>query len=273
MVIVNLFRGGVLGALALAIGLAFGAGAAAYLLAATSLFLIAGSFRPVREGPPTRIHEEIVEGLRYLFGHSLLRVLALMVGLGNLAGVAVFSVFVLYAVAPGPLGLDEFGFGLIGTALAAGSLIGSFLVERFERLLGRANLLAISISVNAVVLLVPALTTFVPAIAIVWVLGGVVSIAWNVVTVSLRQRIVPDRLLGRVNATYRLLAWGTMPIGAALGGLAGEVFGLRAVFLIFGGLAFLLLLGRLVVTDRAIEAAEREAETAGDAGAAPVRRP
>ncbi len=50
---------------------------------------------------------------------------------------------------------------------------------------------------------------------------------WNVVTVSLRQRIVPDRLLGRLNASYRLVAWGTMPLGAAAGGVLAELFGLR----------------------------------------------
>jgi MFS family permease len=221
-----------------------------------ALLTIAGSFRPVREGPPVRMHREIAEGLRYLLGHPLLRVLALMVGISNMASAAVFSVFVLYAVSPGPLGLDAAGFGLLATALALGSVVGSFLVERFERRLGRANLLAIAMGVNALVLVAPALTTFVPLIAVAWIIGGVVGIGWNVVTVSLRQRIVPDRLLGRVNASYRLLAWGTMPLGAALGGLAGELFGVRAVFVIFGGLSALLLLGRLVVTDRAIEAAE-----------------
>jgi MFS family permease len=246
---------------ALAIGLAFGAGAAAYLLAAASLFTIAGSFRPVREGPPTRMHHEIAEGLRYLFGHSLLRVLAVMVGLSNLASSAAFSVFVLYAVRPGPIGLDEVGFGLLITALAIGNVVGSFFVERLERRLGRANLLAISMTGFTATILAPALTTSAPAIAAIWIVGGIIGISWNVVTVSLRQRIVPDRLLGRVNASYRLLAWGTMPVGAALGGLAGEVFGVRSVFLIFGALGLLLLLGRFVITDRAIEAAELAATT------------
>jgi MFS family permease len=236
--------------------MAFGTGAAAYLLAAVALFTIAGAFRPVREGPPTRIHEEIAEGLRYLLGHRLLRVLAAMVGLSNLCSTAVFSVFVLYAVAPGPLGLDEVGFGLLLTSLAVGSLIGTFLVEPLERRLGRANLLAVSMTSYAATLLVPVLTTNIPVIFVAWVIAGAIGIAWNVVTVSLRQRIVPNRLLGRVNATYRLLAWGTMPIGAALGGLVGEVFGLAAVFFVFGGLQLTLLLGRLVVTERAIAAAE-----------------
>jgi MFS family permease len=263
----NQFVGPPLGGLLAAAGiaLAFGTGAAAYLLAAAALLTIPGAFRPVREGPSTRLDHEIAEGLRYLFGHRLLRVLAVMVGLSNLASTAVFSVFVLYAVAPGPLGLNGVGFGVLLTSLAVGSLVGTFLVEPLERRLGRANLLAVAMTINSSTLLVPVLTTSVPLIFVVWLVAAAIGIAWNVVTVSLRQRIVPDALLGRVNATYRLLAWGTMPLGAALGGLVGEAFGVPAVFLLFGGLQFLLVLGRLVVTDEAIAAAE----TGGAAAPAP----
>jgi MFS family permease len=258
----NQFVGPPLGGLLAATGiaLAFGTGAAAYLLAAGALLTIAGSFKPVREGPPTSIRQDIAEGLRYLLRHPLLRVLALMVGLGNLASSAAFSVFVLYAVAPGPLGLNEVGFGLITTSLAIGSLIGSFLVEPLEKRLGRANLLVVSMFAMSWTLLVPVITTSIPVIFVVWLLSGAIGIGWNVVTVSLRQRIVPDALLGRLNASYRLLAWGTMPIGAFLGGIIGELFGVAAVLWIFGILQLALVLGRLVVTDEAIARAEAEGE-------------
>ena len=66
------------------------------------------------------------------------------------------------------------------------------------------------------------------------------AVAWNVVTVSLRQAVVPDVLLGRVNSAYRLVGWGTMPIGALLGGLLADVFGLRAPFFV-GGVVTLVL--------------------------------
>jgi MFS family permease len=258
----NQFVGPPLGGLLAATGiaLAFGTGAAAYLLAAGALLTIAGSFKPVREGPPTSIRQDIAEGLRYLLRHPLLRVLALMVGLGNLASSAAFSVFVLYAVAPGPLGLNEVGFGLITTSLAIGSLIGSFLVEPLEKRLGRANLLVVSMFAMSWTLLVPVITTSIPVIFVVWLLSGAIGIGWNVVTVSLRQRIVPDALLGRLNASYRLLAWGTMPIGAFLGGIIGELFGVAAVLWIFGILQLALVLGRLVVTDDAIARAEAAGE-------------
>jgi MFS family permease len=241
---------------AVAIATAFGTGAVAYLLAAASLLAIPGAFRPVREGPPRRIDQEIAEGLRYLFGNRVLRTLAVMVGIFNLGSSAVFAIFVLYAVTPGPLGLDEVGFGVLMTALAAGSIVGSLLVERIEALLGRANLLASAVVVIAAATAVPAFTSSAIVVGAAFFFSGVLNICWNVVTVSLRQRIVPDRLLGRLNASYRLLAWGTMPLGAAIGGLVGEVFGLRAVFILAGAMTALLLLGRFIVTDEAIRAAE-----------------
>ena len=241
---------------AAAIATAFGTGAVAYLLAAASLLAIPGAFRAVREGPARRIDQEIAEGLRYLFGNRVLRTLAVMVGIFNLGSSAVFAIFVLYAVTPGPLGLDEVGFGVLMTALAAGSIAGSLLVERIEALLGRANLLAAAVVVIAAATAVPAFTSSAIVVGAAFFFSGVLNICWNVVTVSLRQRIVPDRLLGRLNASYRLLAWGTMPLGAAIGGFVGEVFGLRAVFIMAGAMTALLLLGRLIVTDEAIRAAE-----------------
>jgi MFS family permease len=106
----------------------------------------------------------------------------------------------------------------------------------------------------------PALTTNAWLVGAGGVLAGA-SIIWNVITVSLRQRIAPDHLLGRVNAGYRLLAWGTMPVGAGLGGLLGETVGLRPTFwvtTVLGLLCVPLLLSG--VNDAAIAAAEAEAE-------------
>jgi MFS family permease len=260
----NQFVGPPVGGFLAAIGIAsaFGAGAVAYLVGALALLSIAGSFRPIRDGPARRIDREIGDGLRYLFRQRVLRTLAMMVGASNLAFSAAFAVLVLYAVTPGPLGLDEVGFGILMTSLAVGSLVGSFLAERMERLLGRANLLVASVVMMALGAGVPAFTSSPYVVALAFFVSGVGVIAWNVVTVSLRQRIVPDQLLGRLNASYRLLAWGTQPLGAILGGAIGEALGIRAVFVVAGVLTLLVLVGRLVVTDAAIAAAEAEVEPA-----------
>jgi MFS family permease len=220
--------GGLLAAAALAGALS--ASAVGYGLAAIALMLLAGQFRPARATTPSRLRTDIAEGVRYLAHHRLLRVLAVCVGLSNLASTAAMSVFPLYAVEPGPMGLSSAGFGVILTAFAAGSLVGSFFVESLERHLGRARTLVLAMAIGPLFWLVPAVTANAMAIAAGFFVGSALNIGWNVITVSLRQRIVPDHLLGRVNAGYRLLAWGTMPLGAALGGFIGERYGVTTVF-------------------------------------------
>lgn len=81
---------------------------------------------------------------------------------------------------------------------------------------------------------------------------------WNVVTVSLRQATVPHHLLGRLNSSYRFLAWGTLPAGAAIAGLGAELMGARGVFAVFAAASILLLVPILTVTDAGIEATEAE---------------
>ena len=196
-----------------------------------------------------------------------------MVGTMNLASSATFAVFVLYAVSPGPMGLDEFGFGLLMTGMAIGSLLGSLVVERVERFMGRARLLTTAVILNAITVAIPGLTTNPWIVGASFAVAGVGIVMWNVVTVSLRQRIVPDALLGRLNASYRLLAWGSQPIGALLGGLIGQWLGLPAVFLIAGVVVALLLFLRRIITDEAIAAAEAEGDAEAARLAAPAEAP
>ena len=78
--------------------------------------------------------------------------------------------------------------------------------------------------------------------------GGFTTTLWNVVTVSMRQREVPAELFGRVNSVYRMLGWGTRPLGALAGGIIAEAAGLRAPFIVGGilrGAIFLALLPAL----------------------------
>ena len=82
------------------------------------------------------------------------------------------------------------------------------------------------------------------------------------VEMGYRQSITPDRLLGRVNSAYRLFAWGTQPIGALLGGVIGELFGLPAVFVLAGLASLTLILMRAIITERALVDAEAEGAAA-----------
>jgi MFS family permease len=258
----NQFVGPPVGGLLAAAGLAvaFGVAAAGFLGAALLLATIAGSFRPERTGPRTRIDQDIREGIAFLAGHSLLRTLAIVIGLLNLAQGAVFALLVLYAVAPGPMGLSEVGFGLLLAASAVGTVTGTILAQSIERSLGKPNLLLVGIAVLAASNATLALTTNAIVIGVMFAVHGLFIGAFNVAYQSLRQRVAPDRILGRVVATFRMLGWGALPLGAALGGIIGEAMGVRAVFAGAAAATLALLPTRLLITDRRIAEAERAAE-------------
>jgi MFS family permease len=137
------------------------------------------------------------------------------------------------------LELDAGAFGAVLTAGAAGGLVGSLLAARVSKRIGKGTALFASILVFAATLLVTGLTS---SVWVVWAMFAISSffvMLWNVITVSLRQSLIPNRILGRVNSVYRFLGWGMMPIGALLGGLVvavsepvlGREWALRAPFL------------------------------------------
>ena len=268
----NAFAGPPLGGLLVGAGaaVALGAPAGLWVLAVLALLRVRGSFRVERypATAPTTLRRDVGEGLRFLLARPVLRTLAVMVGVSNLSMTAVTSVLVLWAVGPGSaMGLTEAQYGLLLTSFAVGAVAGSLVAGPVVARLGRPTALGAGLLTSALCLATPALTTD------PWVVGGANAVAgfgvalWNVVTVSLRQRLTPDRLLGRVNSAYRLLAWGTMPLGAALGGLVGETLGL--VWVLVGGAvvaaSLVVLLPR--VGERALADAEDEAarEVARDA--------
>ena len=247
---------------------AFAAPAMLWAVAIAALLLVRGNFK-IERAERSTLRADIAEGLRFLWGDRLLRTLAVMVGVFNTASSAAMAIFVLFAVGRGSaMGLSQQAFGLLLACTAAGSVLGSFATEWLIKLIGRAWSLAASLITGALFVGLPALTASPVLIGIGFFVGGSGLIAWNVVTVSLRQRITPDRLLGRVNSCYRLVAWGTMPLGAAAGGLLGQWLGLRAVFALMAVLVLVELIGMLVVTDRRMDTAEREADQLAAAAAA-----
>ena len=257
----NEFVGPPLGGLLVAAGVAaaFATPSALWAAAVGTLLLLRGSFAVPRTEERTTVRADVVEGLRYLWRHRLLRTLAAMTGLFNFATNATFAVFVLYAVGPhSTMGLTEVTFGLLFATIAAGNLIGALLADPIIRRLGRSRSLFLGILGGVGTVGIAAVTTIPLVIATAFLIGGFTNALWNVVAVSLRQRITPDRILGRINSSYRLVAWGTRPLGAAAGGLLGELLGLRAVFAIAAALILVALLGMTQVTDTAISTAEHE---------------
>ena len=256
-IVTNQFMGPPLGALLFGAAAAapFAVDAASFGLAAGLILLLRGTFRPIRsEAVRPTIRADIAEGLRWLNRHRLLRSLAITLGIMNFLDAATIAIFVLYVLEV--LGLPNAGYGLLLTAGALGALLGSVVAARLSRRVGPGRILVGSVLFMGIGLLVPGLWANVWAVGASSALIGLCGVTWNVVTVSLRQTIVPDQLLGRVNSAYRLVGSGTIAAGALLGGVLADAFGLRAPFLIAGTIyiAMVPLLTRLVSTQK-IEAA------------------
>jgi MFS family permease len=235
--------------------------AASFFAAALLVVTMSGSFRAPRhvDAPPSRLRDEIGEGLRWLWHHRLLRTLALMLSAWLLVETATISIFVLFVLET--LHESKTVYGVLFSAGAAGSAIGSLLATRVVARIGPSRALLGAVAVNAAGLLVVGATNSVIVVGAMGALGGAAGMIWNVITVSLRQSLIPDRLLGRVNSVYRFLGWGSMPIGAALGGLIGRAAGLRAPFFLSGGvLVVVLLAGLRIVTPSAIQEARAAVE-------------
>jgi MFS family permease len=264
-IVMNQFVGPPLGGLLVAISvpLALAGSTLAYGLAAVGLAVMVGSFRPASDIPRASMVSEIREGMRYLLHNRVLRTMAIMVAVANLTSAAVFAVFVVFAVAPGPMGLNALGFGVLMTGYASGAILGTATEPTAERWLGRSNVLFLTVIATSVSMLLPAFSPNPVVVFAAMAVAGVMTMWWNIITVSLRQRIAPDRMLGRVNAGYRLFAWGSMPIGALLGGLVAEVFGVVAVFVAAGLGGLTMLVFRADLSDAAIDAAEVPADGGG----------
>ena len=289
----NSFVGPPLGSLLLGVGFAlpFFVNAGGYAVAAGLVFLIAGQFRAKGSAAGTRVHwrVEMKEGFLFLWHHELLRPMAIILGLLNGLGMMMWATFVLFAQEELDLetGLFSgvfqpvarlFGFESVGTFIftllimggAVGGIVGSLLAARVSKALGSGPSLYLTILGGAV-------TTAVIGFATRWwlaflmeVVATFTSILWNVITVSLRQTIIPDHLLGRANSVYRFFGWGMMPIGSFLGGVvvaAGTSWvsrsqGLRwPFFLVAIAHVVLLIYAMPRLTTAKIEGARAEAMT------------
>jgi MFS family permease len=152
----------------------------------------------------------------------------------NLASNLGFATFVLFAQEK--LGLGDRGYGVLLAAAAVGSVIGGLVGARLGAAFGARRALTACILVEGLTLGGIGLSS--SSIAVVGLMGasGLAGVVWNVITVSLRQRIIPDHLLGRVNSVYRFLGWGAIPVGALAGGFLANAFGLRTPWLVAGAL-------------------------------------
>jgi predicted MFS family arabinose efflux permease len=229
--------------------------AASFALSAVLVAMVSGSFRArSAQDEPTTIRRDISDGLRWLFGHRLLRVLAMLLAVLNGSFAAAEAVLVLYAL--DVLHLSTVGYGLLLTLVAIGGLVGTVLAPALLRWLGLRSMLAGVGLLQGVMLLGVGLTSSRVMAVAAMLLVGASSMAWNVVTVSLRQRIVPARLLGRVTSSYRVIGLGSMPVGALLAGVLARTYGLHAPYLIGGAVLLAAAAASLPFLGEPVPAAE-----------------
>jgi MFS family permease len=190
-------------------------------------------------GPKPSMRQEIAIGLRYVLGHRWLRSIAATTGTSNFFGNVMGAILVLYLV-------DERGLGpaAIGFAFSVGSvgvLAAALVTNTITRRVGVGRMLvamAIGFSLSGLPVAFFPDTLIWFGVALSGFLGGFCGVGWNINQVSLRQAITQPRMQGKMNATMRFIVWGTMPIGAIIGGALGGIIGLQQTIVVgaVGGL-------------------------------------
>jgi len=218
-----------IGAFLFAVGMAlpFATNAACFALGAVLVSRVATSTRnELRERSSLR--SEMVEGIRWLLAHPPMRTLALTILTFNVTFGAAWSVLVLYAGER--LHMDAVGFGLLTTAVAAGGVVGTVSYGRLERRFSLADIMRVGLLIETGTHLVLALTTSSAVALATMVVFGAHAFIWGTTSTVVRQRAVPDELLGRVGGVYRVAIVGGMVIGTPIGGVLARQFGITAPF-------------------------------------------
>lgn len=239
---------GVLFAIATTVPFAFGAGG--YAVAAALIVALKGSYRPAEAAPPgTRIVVQIAEGCGWLRHNRVIRCLTIYSGILSVTYAGSAAVLVLFATEILDLGAS--GFGVLLGVGAVGSVVGSLTSARLATAWGRRRVLLLSLVVGASAYIGFGLTSHAVPAALLFAFGSGMIMVWNTITMSLRQSIIPSELFGRVFGVYRVVVFGSMPIGAALGGLLAKATNLRAPFFVAaaGQILVLLLARRTLVVE------------------------
>jgi MFS family permease len=268
--VANTFIGPPLGTLLLAASFAlpFFLDAASFVVAAALVMSIGGSFRVQRDDttPVTSWRAELREGVQWLWGHRLLRTMAIILGVMNLTGMITGAMLVLFAQEV--LNTSVIEFTIMGFGVAAGGIVGGYLAPWMSKRFGSGTCLSMTLAVGVIVPLAVSVQSWWPIVAVLFGIEIALGSVWNVITVSLRQSIIPGHLLGRVNSCYRFFAWGMIPIGAAIGGITVAVVdqfasrdtALRATWVVSAAIsAVIFIVGRSSLTTEKLEAARAAA--------------
>ncbi|MEJ1088430.1 MFS transporter [Microbacterium sp. Mu-80] len=190
---------------------------------------------------PPAVHTDIAEGVRWMWRNPPVRMLVLIILTFNVTWAAPWGVLVLYAT--DHLNMGAVGFGALTTASAAGGLLATVSFGWLERHVSFATMMRACLSLEVLMHLAFALTTT-GWVALVIMAGfGFYAFVWGTISTTVRQRLVPPELQGRVASVNMVGVFGGMVIGQALGGVIAQTWGLTAPWwFAFAGAAVTLLL-------------------------------
>lgn len=251
----NLLIGPPLGALLFAAGTALPFGLHVVACGVAALVVLRVPRRPRPARTQATLLADIQDGLRWLWRHPGLRILATCIFVMNLAGAGTFAIWVLYGKQH--LGLTDTQYGWFVATGAVGGLLGAWSYGRLETRVGQTVLLRAGLIVEALTYLALALTSDPWLVSATMAVFGVHAIVWGAVATTARQRATPSELLGRVGSVYQLASVAGSVCGGLLGGFLAARFGLLVPFWV----AFFLVAGMVVVAWRRLAAVRATAAT------------
>ena len=228
--------------------------AASFLVSAGMLVLITTSFNAPTDTEGRRaIRQEVVEGLRYVLGHPVLRNISAMMALINLVAATVYAQLVVFAKRQ--LDASDSRVALLYAAGSAGVVLLSLAAGPVRRRLSFSLAALGALLLDGLLTMVLATTRWYWVALALWAAISGLGIFFNINTVSLRQQIVPNHLLGRVISIAGVLAWSAIPVGALVGGWAVERTG--SVALVYGVIGAVVALIALAFSFGPLGHAER----------------
>ncbi|MGH9095354.1 MAG: MFS transporter, partial [Acidimicrobiales bacterium] len=187
----------------------------------------------------TSMWRDMREGLVWFWRHRLLRRLVVLIASFAFCQTMMTAVLVIYGTRS--LHLSRAGYGLLLAVAAVGTLLGAFAAAPVVRRVGTARSVVFAGLATGASYVLLASTVRIWLAVVALTLETLAVTVGNVATLSLRQREVPNHLLGRVSSAFRMCIYGAMPLGALAGGLASGAFGVRPTFALAGILQLLVL--------------------------------
>ena len=232
--------------------------ALSFLASALMLALVRSSFNTTGGGEETltSLRQDVVEGLRYVLSHPILRNISIMMALINFLAATTQTQLVLFAKER--LGASDAQVGFLYAAGALGIVVLSLAAGPVRERVSFSRAALGGLMMDGLFIVVLALVSSYWLALPVWALACGFGIFFNINTSSLRQAIVPNQLLGRIMSIAAVLAWSAIPLGSLLGGLAIEWT--QNVALVYGAIGVLVFLVAVSFSFTALGRAEHYLE-------------